>query len=285
MPVAPPELALESVALERGDVRILLVRSRLTDPHERRAPVLFLHGFPDRHTTWSRQLEGLAHMHPVAAFDQRGVGGSSAPAGPDGYRLARHLEAIDAAIDHLAGPDGQVHLVGHDWGGVIGWFYAGDPTRARRLRSYTAIASPHPMAVRSLVRDRLQRHRLADLGLLAEQLRRSWYIFLFQIPRLPELYLNRDPLGLWRRVHRAGGLDRDDPELRDIDERLARSTLLPPLALYRQLLGGLVDSPRTIVVPVCLIVPLRDLALTPELYDSVAEFVPDLERHRIDNNH
>jgi len=284
-PAHTPQIALESVAIDRGDVRLHLVRGRLSDPHERRAPVLFLHGFPDSHTTWSRQLEGLAHMHPVAAFDQRGVGGSSEPSDPEGYRLARHLGDIDAAIDELAGPDGQVHLVGHDWGGVIGWFYAGDPARARRLRSFTAIASPHPVAMRTLLRDRLLRHRLADLTMVADQLRRSWYIFLFQIPRLPELYLTRDPTGMWIRIHRAGGLDRDDPELRDIDDRLARSTMIPPLALYRQALRTRLDPPRSIDVPVCLIVPLRDMALAPELYDNVPEFVPDLEEHRIDANH
>ena len=58
--LGPPELALESVVVERGDVRLHMVRSTVSDPHERRAPVLFLHGFPDSHATWSRQLEGLA---------------------------------------------------------------------------------------------------------------------------------------------------------------------------------------------------------------------------------
>lgn len=282
---APSELALESVAIERGDVRLHMVRSRVSDPHERRAPVLFLHGFPDSHATWSRQFEGLAPMHPIAAFDQRGVGGSSEPYGPEGYRLSRYLDDIDAVIDELVGPEGQVHLVGHDWGAVLGWFFAGDRHRARRLRSFTAIAGPHPAAMRALLRDRLLRHRLADLLLLGDQLRRSWYIFFFQLPGLPERFLGRDPVGTWIKIHRAGGLRRDDPELQTIDERLARSTLLPPLALYRQALRGAVEVPRTIDVPVSLIVPLRDMALTPELYDKVPEFVPELEQHRIDDNH
>jgi len=283
--LGPPELALDSVVVERGDVRLHMVRSTVSDPHERRAPVLFLHGFPDSHATWSRQLEGLASMHPVAAFDQRGVGDSSAPRDPDGYQLVRHLDDIDAVIDELVGPEGKVHLVGHDWGAMLGWFFAGDRARARRLCSFTAIAGPHLVAMRTLLRDRLLRHRIADLALLADQLRRSWYIFFFQIPRLAELYLTRDPVSMWIRIHRAGGVRRDDPELQTIDERLARSTLIPPLALYRQLLRGTFEAPRAVAVPVCLIVPLRDMALTPELYDKVPEFVPDLEQHRIDDNH
>ena len=283
--LGPPELALESVVVERGDVRLHMVRSTVSDPHERRAPVLFLHGFPDSHATWSRQFEGLAPMHPIAAFDQRGVAGSSEPFGPEGYRLARYLDDIGAVIDELVGPEGQVHLVGHDWGTMLGWLFASDGQRARRLRSFTAIAGPHLGALRSMVRARLLRHRLADLALIGDQLRRSWYVFLFQIPGLPERYLGRDPVGMWIRIHRVGGLERDDPELRSVDERLARSTLIPPLALYRQLLREAIEVPRTIAVPVSLIVPLRDMALMPEVYDKVPEFVPDLERHRIDDNH
>jgi len=32
-------------------------------------------------------------------------------------------------------------------------------------------------------------------------------------------------------------------------------------------------------------VPLRDMALRPELYDNVPAFVPNLELHRLDDNH
>ena len=275
---------LETATLDRGDTTLHVVQSPAY-PHERRAPVLFLHGYPDTHATWSRQLEGLAPMHPVAAFDQRGVGDSGPASGPDATRLERYLGDIEAVIDHVAGRDGQVHLVGHDWGGVLGWYFAGDPARARRLRSFSAIAAPHPAAADSMIRDRLRRHGLADLALLADQLRRSWYIFLFQIPRIPEWYLTRDVRSMWIRTHRKGGLRRDDPEVLEVDTARARSTLLTPLALYRQAFRASRTPPRTIDLPVTLIVPLRDMALRPELYDNVPAFVPNLELHRLDDNH
>ncbi len=285
MTAPAPDLALEHVTLDRGDVRLHLVCSRLSDPHERRAPVLFLHGYPDTHGTWSRQLEGLAPMHPIAAFDMRGVGESSTPAGPDGTRIARYLDDIEAVIDHIAGPEGQVHLVGHDWGGVLGWAFAGDPARARRLCSYMAIAAPHAGASMAMLYDRVRRHRLADLALVLEQVRRSWYIFLFQLPLIPELYLGRDPIRTWIGAHRNGGMRRDDPELIDVDPAKARRALITPLALYRQIFRASRTPVRSVDVPVCMIVPLRDMALTPELYDRVPEFVQDLEEHRIDDNH
>ncbi len=275
---------LTASTLDRGDTVLHVVKSP-TYPHERRAPVLFLHGYPDTHTTWSNQLEGLAPMHPVATYDMRGVGDSTPPTGPRATDIARYLDDIEAVIDDVAGPEGQVHLVGHDWGGVLGWYIAGDPRRSRRLRSFSAIAAPHPAAANSMLLGCLRRHRLEDLGVLADQIRRSWYIFLFQIPRVPEWYLTRDVRSMWIRTHRSGGMRRDDPEFAEIDPVRARSSLVTPLALYRQAFRASRSAPRTVDVPVSLIVPLRDMVLRPELYDEVPAFVPDLEQHRLDANH
>lgn len=280
----PDDPALIPIAVASGDVTLHVLHSPAC-PGERRAPVLFLHGFPDSHATWTKQFEGLAPMHPIAAFDQRGVGGSSAPASREGTKVASYLNDIDAAIEAVAGPEGQVHLVGHDWGGMLGWLYVGDPARAARVRSFSAIAAPHPAMAHAHVAMRVKRHSLADLKWLAGQFGKSWYIFLFQLPVLPELYLTRDVVGLWVRTHRSGGVQRGDPELASVDPEVARSTLISPLVLYRQMLLRRYAAPPTIEVPVCLIVALRDLAISPELFDNVPEYVPDLETHHIDDNH
>ena len=156
------------------------------------------------------------------------------------------------------------------------------------MRSFSAIAAPHPQAADAALRAHLGRHRGADLAFLADQLRRSWYILLFQLPRFPEWYLTRDVRSMWIATHRAGGLRRDDPELLEVDERRARSALTTPLTLYRQMFRGRPEAAGGaggVEVPVCLIVPLRDMALRPELYAEVSRFVPDLETHHIDDNH
>jgi pimeloyl-ACP methyl ester carboxylesterase len=92
-----------------------------------------------------------------------------------------------ALIDALDVPD--VHLVGHDWGAAVAWATAiGAPTRVRTL---TVLSVPHPAAfLRSMVR--------------SAQLLRSSYMFLFQVPRLPE-WLFRLP-GAAVRVLRSSGL-------------------------------------------------------------------------------
>lgn len=277
--------ALEHVTVARDDCSLHVVRSSPWDGSEPRAPLLFLHGYPDTWTTWSLQLEALAPMHPVAAFDQRGVGRSTGPKGRSGYAFERYLGDIEAVIDALTGPEGQVHLVAHDWGGALAWMFAEQPRYARRLRSLTVTAGPHPgLMLRRLGRV-LTRPSLRELGVTLDQLRKSWYIFFFQLPRVPEWFLTRKLEQKWVSALRAGGVPKDDPILRDLDREELRSASLTPLALYRQALLRRPAPLRPIAVPTCLIVPLRDFALRPEIYDQVPEVVADLEVHSLDANH
>lgn len=276
--------ALEHFTVVREDAALHVVRSRPWDASERRAPILFLHGYPDTWETWTKQIDALSPTHPVAAFDQRGVGGSTGPATRAGYAFARYLEDIEAVIDALAGPEGQVHLVAHDWGGALAWMFAEQPRYARRLRSLTGIAAPHPALMLRRIGRALKRPSARELGLVLDQLRKSWYIFFFQLPLVPEWFLMRDFPGNWVRALRAGGVPEDDPILREFDVEATRKASLTPLALYRQVFGR---PPRLVPVsvPTCLVVPTRDFALRPEVYDQVPEVVTDLEVHSLDANH
>lgn len=274
---------LEHLFVARDDVSLHVVRSRPWDRGERNAPLLFLHGYPDTSETWSLQLATLGRSHPVAAFDQRGVGRSSAPTGPGGHAYERHLGDIEAVIDALTGPEGQVHLVAHDWGGALAWMFAGQPRLARRLRSLTVIACPHPSQMVRRIGRALRSPR--ELKFFFDQVRKSWYILFFQLPYAPEWLIERQFPGMWIRALRAGGVPKSDPMLRDFDREGTRKAALAPLALYRQALRRPPPLPQAIAVPTCLIIPLRDFALRPELYDDVPAVVPDLEVHRLDANH
>lgn len=279
--------ALEHFTVARDDAALHVVRSRPWDASERRAPLLFFHGYPDTWATWTLQMDALAATHPVAAFDQRGVGGSTGPTGPSGYQFERYLEDLEAIIDALVGPEGQVHLVAHDWGGALSWMFAERPRYARRLRSLTQIAGPHPGLFLRRIGRALLRPR--ELGVAIDQLRKSWYIFFFQLPRVPEWFLMRDFPEKWVKALRQGGVPEDDPMLREAldEDALAglRKAGLTPLALYRQALLRRPEPLRPVSVPTCLIVPTRDFALRPEIYDGAPEVVPDLEVHHLDANH
>src|SRR5216117_3902148 len=63
-------------------------------------PVLFVHGFPFDRTVWRHQLAALSRVRRIAP-DLRGVGGSGAPPGADGYSLTRYADDLVAVLDAL----------------------------------------------------------------------------------------------------------------------------------------------------------------------------------------
>jgi len=96
-------------------------------------PVVAVHGNP----TWSfyyRELvKGLRDSHRVVVPDHMGCGYSDKP-GDDAYEytLGRRIEDFSALMDHL--DLGDITLVVHDWGGMIGLGWAvRNPERIRRL--------------------------------------------------------------------------------------------------------------------------------------------------------
>lgn len=134
-------------------------------------PVLLLHGFPDTHAVWRKQVGPLVEAgYRVIAPDLRGYGGTDAPAGVASYSLDALRGDIIALLDHL-GLD-RVYLVGHDWGAVIGWnLCLHAPERVER---FAALSVGHPRA-----------YARAGWG----QLARAWYAAFFQIPWLSEKLL------------------------------------------------------------------------------------------------
>ncbi|MBI5531347.1 MAG: alpha/beta hydrolase [Deltaproteobacteria bacterium] len=135
--------------------------------------VLLLHGFPELSRSWRHQLPALASAgYRAVAPDLRGYGESDKRGPFDLRTLARDVSELIGAIGHE-----RAIVVGHDWGGAVAW----------------ATASYHPEVV-----DRLVAMNCPPPGVLASeilgnprQLLRSWYIFMFQLPLLPEWVLTR----------------------------------------------------------------------------------------------
>ena len=132
--------------------------------------VVLLHGFPEFWYGWRNQIGPLAAAgFHVAAPDLRGYNLSSKPPAVCDYRVETLAADVLALARHLG--QERFRLVGHDWGGVIAWWAA--IASERSLEKLVVLNAPHPAAyLRELRRPR--------------QLLRSWYVFAFQIPRLPE---------------------------------------------------------------------------------------------------
>jgi pimeloyl-ACP methyl ester carboxylesterase len=140
--------------------------------------VVLLHGFPEFWWSWRHQLVGLAEAgFRVVAPDLRGYGASDKP--PRGYD-AMTLAADVAGIVRALGERDAV-IVGHDWGGHLGWTVAAlHPAVVRRL---AVLSIPHPARwLPAVARDAAQR-------------RASRYILSFQLPWLPERRLVADDAG------------------------------------------------------------------------------------------
>src|SRR5687767_13313501 len=74
--------------------------------------ILFIHGWPDSHETWSHQMDYFSGKYRVGALDLPGVGDSDAPPERSGYHIDNILPLISAAIKTLGGK--KTHLVAHD---------------------------------------------------------------------------------------------------------------------------------------------------------------------------
>jgi pimeloyl-ACP methyl ester carboxylesterase len=216
------------------------------DPRD--APtVLCLHGFPELAVSWREQLDGLADSYRVVAPDMRGYGGTDAPARVRDYTIDILARDVAELIDAL-GVD-KVHLVGHDWGAVIAWEVA--QRHGARLHSLTAInCPPYQVMLRELRR--------------FDQLRRSWYMFFFQLPWVPEWRIRHNPEVI-EQAFRANARntapftrERLEPYLRQVRERG-----LPGINYYRAALWHLPQRLVPISVPTRLIWGLRDPALGP----------------------
>jgi pimeloyl-ACP methyl ester carboxylesterase len=134
-------------------------------------PVLLLHGFPEFWYGWHRQVGPLAEAGcRVLVPNQRGYDTSDKPSGVAAYGLDT-LAADAIALQSLVGGR-RLHLVGHDWGGLVAWWTA--LRYPDRIASLTILNAPHPVAFGAYAR----RH--------ASQRRRSRYIAFFQLPWLPE---------------------------------------------------------------------------------------------------
>ncbi|WP_214367428.1 alpha/beta fold hydrolase [Pseudonocardia sp. H11422] len=139
--------------------------------------VVLLHGFPEFWWTWRHQLTGLAEAgYRAVAVDLRGYGDSDKP--PRGYDLWTLAGDVAGLIRALG--ESEARIVGHDWGGLIGWTVAA--LHPRLVHSLTAVAAPHPLAVRAaIVRDPRGQGRAT-----------TSYALGFQLPRWPERSLRAD---------------------------------------------------------------------------------------------
>ena len=229
---------------------------------------LCLHGFPESSFSWRHQMPLLARLgYRVWAPDLRGYGGSSRPEGIEAYALEM-LEEDVAALIEASGAE-EVVLIGHDWGALIAWYYA--MFGRLPITGLIIMNVPHPA--------------LAEKGLRTlRQLKKSWYIFFFQIPRIPEWALRRNGCEAIGRAFSSMAVDRSrfpQEVLRVYQDAAAQpGALTAMLNYYRALVRGRGRNRRRgtprIDTPTLMIWGEVDTALGKELTYGTDRYVNNL---------
>lgn len=188
---------------------------------------LCLHGFPDTAYGWRKLAPRLAESgwRVIAPF-MRGYAPSSIPS--DG---SYHIGALmDDALRVRSAAGGTPHdvVIGHDWGAMAA---TGLAAMAGSPFAKAVIMSVPPAAA---LRGRVP-NRVRLVGELSQQLFRSWYIFYFQLPYLPQRSTSWVVPLLWRRWSPRFDAEED---LRHVDAAIGtpeswRAALGPYLATVR----------------------------------------------------
>ncbi|HEX2056959.1 MAG TPA: 4-alpha-glucanotransferase [Actinomycetota bacterium] len=231
--------------------------------------VVMLHGYPEFWYSWRHQIPFLAQRgFRVVAPDMRGYNLSDKPSGVGAYRIQNLVRDVAELVEELGG---RASVVGHDWGGVVAWYFAmSHPVMLDRLAILNA---PHP-----------QRY-VRSMG--PGQMRRSWYIGFFQLPWLPERFVSQDDFAVLRKLFRhdpsrRGAFTEEDVELY-VEAARRSDALTYPINYYRALFR---PNPlpalrwRVVERPVQVIWGDKDRFLEASLAEPDRTWVPDVTIHR-----
>ena len=235
---------------------------------------LCLHGFPESRFSWRFQLPVLAAMgYRAWAPDLRGYGETEPkPRAVADYLIDRLMEDVAALID--ASGAKTVTLIGHDWGAGLAWTFAAN--RVRPLERLVIMNVPHP-AVMS-----------AHLRRSWAQLRKSWYMFFFQLPGLPERAMTANGARAIRNAFHGMAVDKSN-FTPDVLDRYAADAQRPGsmrgmINWYRAAWrrhGKRAGTWPVIETPTLIVWGEEDAALGIELLDGTEDHVRDLTIRRL----
>ena len=236
--------------------------------------MLMLHGFPEFWYSWRHQIPEFADNYRVVALDLRGYNDSDKPQELEAYKMSALIADVRGVIDGLGYKD--CVLVAHDWGGAIAWSFAyAYPEMVEKL---IVLNIPHPA-------------KFVEGLKTPQQLLKSWYIFAFQIPWLPEFLFR---LNDYQAIKNAFlGMAIDKTAFSEADLNAYRDAAAKPGALtaminyYRciflSLFNGNDSYEKILDVPTLTIWGENDTALGKELTFGTEKYVKDWQIKYIPN--
>ncbi|MCV7173459.1 alpha/beta fold hydrolase [Mycobacterium manitobense] len=219
--------------------------------------VVLLHGFPQHNDSWNAVIARLsAQGFRCLAPNQRGYSPGARPRRRRDYKTTELVADVGALID-ASGAD-KVHVVGHDWGAAVAWGVASE--YPDRLATVSPVSVPHPAAF-------LKSMPTSKQGLA------SWYMYVFQLPWLPEFLLTRNGGAFSRKSLERIGQTREAAE-RDTRAMLEPGAMTAGLNWYRAMpLTDLRRASGKITVPTMYVWSDNDAALLPKAAYETERYV------------
>lgn len=205
--------------------------------------IIFLHGFPETSHMWINLMEKLSTLgYFCVAPDMRGYSKNACPKGVKNYTIKKLCDDILNIADSFNA--NKFHLIGHDWGAVIGWNVVYQ--NPDRVISWTALSVPHPRGFTKAIK------------MDKEQRKKSRYIGWFQFPLIPEIMFRKNNFEKFRRLWKNSSPEEQEEYL-SVFKR--KRTLTAALNYYRAL--GRRKKPQigNITRPTLFIWGKKDLAI------------------------
>jgi epoxide hydrolase 4 len=254
--------------LDVGEVRLHVAEARPSSVGEGPVPedvplVVLLHGFPEFWRSWKHQLEALsAAGFWAVAPDMRGYNESEKPEGVGSYEVEKLGGDVAGLIRALGRKDAFV--VGHDWGAVVAWAFAME--HPHLLKRLAILNVPHPIRMTQGLRR-------------PKQLKKSWYMFFFQLPfGIPERFFAKNDYAWLRLTFKVDKFPTEEIE-HYVDAMRVPGAVTSAMSYYRAALRRLVTNRlpkmRPIERPVLVLWGDRDRYLGKEMAEPPRGLVPD----------
>ena len=236
--------------------------------------MLMLHGFPEFWYSWRHQITKFSDRYRVVAPDLRGYNDSDKPQDLDAYDMSELIADVKGIVEGL-GYDSCI-LVAHDWGGAIAWNFA--YTYPQMVQKLIVLNIPHPALFAKGLRT-------------PQQLLKSWYIFAFQIPWLPEFLFQLNDYQAIKNAFVEMAIDKTAFPTEDLiayrDAAAKPGALTAMINYYRQAFKSLFSTQQPqwdiLQVPTLTIWGESDTALGKELTYGTEEYVSDWRVRYIPN--
>jgi pimeloyl-ACP methyl ester carboxylesterase len=257
--------------------------------------VILLHGFPEFWYSWRHQLPVLGERYHVVAPDMRGYNLSDKPSRVEDYRVDVLVEDVIGLIKNFDAD--RVAIVAHDWGAAVAW----------------KVAEKHPHRVSRLAILQVPPAAAWRANITLAQVLRSWYMFLFQLPRFPEWLIRRKNFATIEKMFKESVARKNtftDADIELYKEALARpGALTAALNYYRANVRPMMSGSRKkkraeqamasatqreaaktstrIRVPTLFIYGEQDVALVPATVRGIGRFIdaPYVELRIADSGH